>query len=63
MNIRTAQAGIASLCLMIFAGTAQAQVQLDMSKVTCQDYALMSPEAMRDFGAWMSGWFNAVDFH
>ena len=55
MRMKSALLGL--LCLAA-AGEAQAQVQYDMSKATCKDYELMSPEAKRDFGAWMSGWFN-----
>lgn len=49
---------LASLCLAPLAMPAQAQVTLDMSKVTCMDYAAMAPEMRRDFIAWMSGWYN-----
>ena len=50
------------LCLavaMTFApGSSQAQVTLDMSRITCADYVAMSPAQARTFSAWMSGWFN-----
>ena len=50
------------LCLavaMTFApGSSQAQVTLDMSRITCADYVAMSPDQARIFSAWMSGWFN-----
>ena len=46
------------LAPFVMAAPAQAQVTLDMSKVTCIDYATMAPEMQRDFIAWMSGWFN-----
>ena len=58
MKITMALPGLAFLCLAGLPGAAQAQVQYDMSKVTCKDYEVMSPEGKRDFGAWMSGWFN-----
>lgn len=50
------------LCLavaMAFApSSSQAQVTLDMSRITCGDYVAMSPAQARIFSAWMSGWFN-----
>ena len=39
-------------------GASQAQVTLDMSRVTCADYLAMSPAQTGIFSAWMSGWFN-----
>ena len=39
-------------------GAGQAQVTLDMTKVTCANYLAMSPGDARVFSAWMSGWFN-----
>jgi hypothetical protein len=50
------------LCLtiaMIMApGSGQAQVTVDMTRVTCADYVAMPPGQARTFSAWMSGWFN-----
>ena len=37
---------------------AQAQVMIDMSRVTCADYLAMTPDRSRVFSAWMSGYFN-----
>ena len=37
---------------------ANAQVMIDMSKVTCADYLAMPPAQARTFSAWMSGYFN-----
>lgn len=37
---------------------AQAQVLVDMTRITCGEYAAMPPEQSRIFSAWMSGWFN-----
>ncbi len=37
---------------------AQAQLMVDMSRVTCTDYLAMTPEQSRIFSAWMSGYFN-----
>ena len=36
----------------------QAQVAIDMGRVTCGEYLAMSPETADIFSAWMSGWFN-----
>jgi len=36
----------------------QAQLMVDMSKVTCGQYIAMPPDQSRIFSAWMSGWFN-----
>jgi hypothetical protein len=36
----------------------QAQVMIDMSRVTCTDYLAMPPDQSRMFSAWMSGYFN-----
>ena len=35
-----------------------AQVKIDMGRVTCEQYLAMSPDDSSDFSAWMSGWFN-----
>jgi acid stress chaperone HdeB len=48
--------GATALCAI--APAAQAQVMIDMTKVTCADYSAMGPDQARDFGAWMSGWFH-----
>ncbi|MFV0279688.1 MAG: HdeA/HdeB family chaperone [Rhodoblastus sp.] len=37
---------------------AQAQVKIDMTKVTCGEYLAMDPDASRDFSTWLSGWFS-----
>jgi hypothetical protein len=36
----------------------QAQVAIDMGRVTCGEYLAMAPETADIFSAWMSGWFN-----
>lgn len=50
-------------CYLAIAGAAlpslaNAQVMIDMSKVTCADYLAMPPDQSRTFSAWMSGYFN-----
>jgi hypothetical protein len=37
---------------------AQAQVLVDMTRITCGEYASLPPEQSRILSAWMSGWFN-----
>jgi hypothetical protein len=38
--------------------SAQAQVVIDMNRVTCAQYLAMPEEDSKTFSAWMSGWFN-----
>jgi HdeA/HdeB family len=38
--------------------TSQAQIAVDMTKLTCGQYLAMSPDQSRIYAAWMSGWFN-----
>ena len=42
----------------LLASASQAQVSIDMSRVTCAQYLAMPPAQSADFSAWMSGWFN-----
>ena len=37
---------------------AHAQLTIDMSLITCEQYLRMTPAVSRDFSAWMSGWFH-----
>jgi len=37
---------------------AQAQVMINMSRVTCADYLAMNDEQSNVFGAWVGGYFN-----
>jgi hypothetical protein len=37
---------------------AQAQVLVDMTRITCGEYVALPPAQSRIFSAWMSGWFN-----
>jgi hypothetical protein len=37
---------------------ANAQVKIDMTRVTCADYLAMPPDQVHLTSAWMSGWFN-----
>ena len=37
---------------------ANAQLTIDMGKITCDQYLAMPPSQSDNFSAWMSGWFN-----
>ena len=37
---------------------ANAQLTIDMGRITCDQYLAMSPSRSNDFSAWMSGWFS-----
>ena len=54
--------GLAVGCLLLGSmaapATSQAQIAVDMSKLTCGQYLEMSPDQSRIYAAWMSGWFN-----
>ncbi len=34
----------------------QAQVNIDMTRITCREMLAMSPDAQSDVAAWISGW-------
>ena len=46
------------VCAAFGAGGAQAQVMIDMRRVTCADYLAMPPGDAALTSAWLSGWFN-----
>src|ERR1700733_9464910 len=37
---------------------ANAQLTIDMGRITCEQYLAMPPSRSSDFSAWMSGWFS-----
>ena len=37
---------------------ADAQLIIDMNRLTCAQFLAMSPQQARIYSAWMSGWFN-----
>jgi hypothetical protein len=43
---------------LVLPSVAQAQLKIDMTLVTCAQYAAMPPDQAANFAAWMSGWFN-----
>ncbi|MGM4992264.1 HdeA/HdeB family chaperone [Tardiphaga sp. 841_E9_N1_2] len=47
-----------SLIGLVFTSVAQAQVSLDMARVSCAQYMALSASDSAVFSAWMSGWFN-----
>jgi hypothetical protein len=51
---------LASLALAtcVFGTAANAQVTIEMRKITCAQYLAMAPAQSRTFSAWMSGWYN-----
>ena len=55
MKLRLISAAFAISLLPV---TANAQVTIDMSALTCDQYLAMSPSMSRDFSAWMSGWYS-----
>ena len=54
MKKRLVVLALASLSLPALA---QAQVKIDMSKITCGEVLAMPPGDQADFGAFVSGWF------
>jgi hypothetical protein len=51
------------VCFVAIAGAslpsiAQAQIMIDMSRITCSEYFALPPNQARILAAWMSGWFN-----
>jgi hypothetical protein len=43
-------------CALI-SGVAQAQVKIDMSKITCAQVLAMPADDQNDYAAWMAGWY------
>jgi hypothetical protein len=48
----------AAIAMALLQSPAQAQLTIDMSLITCEQYLRMTPAVSRDFSAWMSGWFH-----
>jgi hypothetical protein len=42
----------------ILPSAAQAQLMIDMNRLTCAQFVAMSPQQARIYSAWMSGFFN-----
>ena len=47
-----------ALATCIFGAAANAQVRIEMRKITCAQYLAMAPAQSEAFSAWMSGWYN-----
>ena len=47
-----------TLAVSIVPVVANAQLTIDMNRITCGEYLAMSPSQSDNFSAWMSGWFS-----
>jgi hypothetical protein len=47
-----------ALAPVMASAVAHAQLTIDMSRITCEQYLAMPPAQSAEFSAWMSGWFN-----
>jgi len=47
-----------ALALCMLAAAANAQVTIEMRKITCAQYLAMTPAESEAFSAWMSGWYS-----
>jgi len=50
--------GILALLATVLPTPGRAQVEINMSRVTCADYLAMNTEQSNVFGAWVGGYFN-----
>ena len=46
------------LAVLMLPSHANAQLVIDMNRLTCGQFVAMSPQQARIYSAWMSGWFN-----
>jgi acid stress chaperone HdeB len=49
---------IAGLTALALAGTARAQVTIDVAKITCDQYLLFKVADPRDISLWLSGYYH-----
>ena len=49
----------AAILAGVYSAPASAQVVIDMSLITCEDFATRSPEVKSLITSWMSGYFSA----
>jgi hypothetical protein len=47
-----------TFAISIMPAVANAQLTVDMGKITCGQYLSMAPLQSDNFSAWMSGWFS-----
>ena len=48
----------AGFACALVSSAAQAQVKIDMSKITCAQVLAMPADDQNDYAAWMSGWYS-----
>ena len=46
------------IAALVLPSGAQAQLMIDMNRLTCAQFLAMSPQQSRIYAAWMSGFFN-----
>jgi hypothetical protein len=46
------------IAALVLPSAAQAQLMIDMNRLTCAQFLAMSPQQSRFYAAWMSGFFN-----
>lgn len=47
-----------ALTAAVWPSMGQAQILIDMNRLTCGQFIAMTPQQARLYSAWMSGWFN-----
>jgi hypothetical protein len=47
-----------AFAVSMISAAANAQLTIDMGRITCEDYLAMPQSRSNDFSAWMSGWFS-----
>ena len=49
---------LSGVCSCAIPAVANAQLTIDMGRITCGEYLAMPPSQSDHFSAWMSGWFS-----
>ena len=57
-NSRSYVTGLVLTLSFVFASPAQAQMSLDVSKITCDQFVHSKIGSPRTFAAWLSGYYN-----
>jgi hypothetical protein len=55
--MRTGLIGL-TFAVAVIPAVANAQLTIDMGRITCGEYLAMPPSQSDHFSAWMSGWFS-----
>jgi len=55
--MRTGLIGL-TFAIAVIPAVANAQLTIDMGRITCGEYLAMPPSQSDHFSAWMSGWFS-----